>query len=73
MCNLGTKLKTVFNIDDGHDVFALHSIGGTIGSLMTGVFAADYVAALDGVSVISGGWIQHNWIQVAYQLAGASS
>ena len=40
---------------------------------MTGVFAADYVAALDGVTVIPGGWVNHNWIQVAYQLAAASA
>lgn len=40
---------------------------------MTGLFAADYVAALDGVSVISGGWIQHNWVQLGYQLAGATA
>src|SRR6266496_2772442 len=68
LCNMATKLKTIFNFDDAHDVFALHGIGGSAGSIMTGVFAADYVAALDGVSVIPGGWIEHKWIQVAYQL-----
>jgi ammonium transporter, Amt family len=34
---------------------------------LSGIFAADYVAALDGSSVIPGGWINHNWIQVAHQ------
>ncbi|KAJ2999370.1 hypothetical protein NUW58_g4 [Xylaria curta] len=29
----------------------------------------DYIAALDGFSVIPGGWINHNYIQLAYQIA----
>ena len=33
------------------------------------MFAADYIAALDGVTVIPGGWLNHNWIQLAHQLA----
>jgi ammonium transporter, Amt family len=35
----------------------------------SGLFAADYIAALDGVTVIPGGWLNHNWIQLAHQLA----
>jgi ammonium transporter, Amt family len=73
LCNFATKLKYFFNVDDGLDVFALHGVGGYAGNVMTGLFAADYVARLDGVSVISGGWIQHNWIQLGYQLAGATA
>ena len=72
-CNYATKLKFYFNVDDGLDVFALHGIGGYAGNVMTGLFAADYVAHLDGVTVIPGGWIQHNWIQLGYQLAGATA
>ena len=34
-----------------------------------GLFAADYIAALDGRSVIPGGWINQHYIQLAYQLA----
>jgi Amt family ammonium transporter len=30
---------------------------------------SDYIAHLDGVTVISGGWINHNYIQLGYQLA----
>ena len=73
LCNLATKLKYIFNIDDGLDVFALHGVGGYAGNVMTGLFAASYVAALDGVSVIPGGWIEHNWVQLGYQLAGATA
>jgi len=30
---------------------------------------SDYIAALDGYTVIAGGWINHHWIQLGYQLA----
>jgi ammonium transporter, Amt family len=36
--------------------------------ILSGLFAADYIAALDGVTVIPGGWLNHHWIQLAYQL-----
>ena len=39
--------------------------------IFRGIFAADYIAALDGVTVIPGGWINHNWIQLAHQLTDA--
>ncbi|KAI9288998.1 ammonium transporter AmtB-like domain-containing protein [Umbelopsis sp. AD052] len=69
-CNLAVKLKHRMNFDDALDVFAVHGIGGIVGNLMTGLFAEQYIAALDG-STIAGGWINHNWIQLAYQLADA--
>ncbi|KAI1746067.1 ammonium transporter [Xylaria scruposa] len=68
-CNVATKLKFVMGADDALDIFAVHGIGGIIGNLLTGLFAADYIAALDGFSVIPGGWINHNYIQLAYQIA----
>lgn len=30
---------------------------------------SDYIAHLDGYSVIPGGWLNHNWIQLGYQIA----
>lgn len=30
---------------------------------------SDYIAHLDGYTVIPGGWLNHNWIQLGYQLA----
>lgn len=30
---------------------------------------SDYIAHLDGFSEIPGGWINHNWVQLGYQLA----
>lgn len=81
-CNYATKLKFVLGIDDSLDIFAVHAVGGAVGDILTysfvrggsdnsGVFAADYIAALDGVTKIPGGWINGHWIQVAHQLTDA--
>ncbi|KAI1183273.1 ammonium transporter [Nemania serpens] len=68
-CNVATKLKFYLGADDALDIFAVHAVGGIIGNLLTGLFAADYIVALDGFSVLPGGWVNHNYIQLAYQLA----
>jgi len=44
-CNFGTKLKFLLGIDEALDVFAEHAIGGIVGNLLTGLFAA-YVLLL---------------------------
>ncbi|KAL2410610.1 Ammonium transporter 1 [Exophiala dermatitidis] len=67
-CNYATKLKFLLRIDDSLDIFALHGVGGLVGDLLTGLFAADYIAHLDGSMEIPGGWINHHYIQLAYQL-----
>lgn len=38
--------------DDALDIFAVHAIGGFIGNICTAFFAADYIAHLDGYTVI---------------------
>ncbi|KUI63998.1 Ammonium transporter 1 [Cytospora mali] len=68
-CNLATKIKFWLGIDDALDVFAEHAVGGIVGNLLTGLFASKYVTHLDGFTEIDGGWINHNYIQLAYQLA----
>ncbi|KAL2795729.1 ammonium transporter AmtB-like domain-containing protein [Aspergillus keveii] len=72
-CNYATKLKYVIKVDDALDIFAVHGIGGLVGNLLTGLFAADYIAHLDGVTEIDGGWINQNYIQLGYQLADSVS
>ena len=42
-----------------------------MGSLLTKDLFSDYIAALDGYSVIAGGWVNHHWIQLGYQLASS--
>jgi len=34
-----TKLKAIFNYDDALDTFGVHGVGGTMGALVTGIFA----------------------------------
>ncbi|MGR9116360.1 MAG: ammonium transporter [Gammaproteobacteria bacterium] len=48
-------IKRVLIIDDSLDVFPVHGIGGIVGSLMTGVFAASSLGGLglaEGVSIM---------------------
>lgn len=39
-CNLATKLKFLIGVDDALDIFAVHGIGGMLGNICTGLFAA---------------------------------
>lgn len=71
--NYATKIKFLLHIDDALDIFAIHAVGGLVGDLCTGLFAADYIAHLDGSTVISGGWLNRHWIQLAYQLAAGAA
>ncbi|KAF2459520.1 ammonium transporter AmtB-like domain-containing protein [Lineolata rhizophorae] len=72
-CFFAMKYKYLINIDEGLDIFAIHGVGGVVGDIMTGFFAASTIPALDGVSGDSydGGWWDHNWKQMGYQLAAA--
>src|SRR5262249_22543123 len=38
-----TKLKAMFNYDDALDTFGVHGVGGTLGALLTGIFATPEV------------------------------
>jgi len=39
-CFFGLRLKTRFGFDDALDVVGVHGVGGTLGALLTGVFAS---------------------------------
>ena len=39
-CNYATKLKFLIGVDDALDIFAVHTIGGLTGNILTGFFAA---------------------------------
>lgn len=45
-----TKLKHTFNYDDSLDAFGVHGIGGTVGAVLTGVFATVQVCDPAAVS-----------------------
>ncbi|GAA5864396.1 hypothetical protein JCM8547_005809 [Rhodosporidiobolus lusitaniae] len=69
-CNYATGIKVLLKIDDAVDSYALHGIGGFVGSFLTGLFADSRVTSFDGTE-IDGGWINHNYIQLGYQLAAS--
>ncbi len=51
-----TKLKRKFGYDDSLDVFGVHAVGGIVGALLTGIFAAGAFGGAglpEGVSVAS--------------------
>jgi Amt family ammonium transporter len=73
VCNFATQLKFVFGYDDCLDIFASHGIGGIVGNLLTGLFAQASIAAYDGTTAIDGGWLDHHYIQLAYQLADSAA
>ncbi|TKY87695.1 hypothetical protein EX895_003276 [Sporisorium graminicola] len=72
-CNFATGLKNVLGYDDALDIFAAHGVGGIVGNILTGFFADSRVASFDGSTPIPGGWINHNWVQLGYQLADSAS
>ncbi len=37
------KLKSVFGYDDALDTFGIHAVGGTLGALLTGIYASEAV------------------------------
>ncbi|GJN93542.1 hypothetical protein Rhopal_006599-T1 [Rhodotorula paludigena] len=70
--NYATGVKVLLKIDDAVDGFALHGVGGFVGAFLTGLFADTRVTSFDGYSA-GGGWINHNYEQLGWQLASAVS
>jgi Amt family ammonium transporter len=67
------KVKGLFGYDDSLDVFGVHGAGGTIGALLTGVFAAKAVNSIfkdSHGSALPVGLIDGNAHQLLNQLVG---
>jgi Amt family ammonium transporter len=64
-----TKFKSMFGYDDALDAFGVHGAGGTIGALLTGVFASSLYNPIYGAGKPTGG-LEGHWAQVGFQLAG---
>ncbi|PYT15235.1 MAG: ammonia channel protein [Acidobacteria bacterium] len=65
-----SAVKHKFGYDDSLDAFGVHGAGGTLGAILTGVFATKEVN-----DVWSGkpmGWADGNPIQVLHQMAGCA-
>ncbi|HEY4761854.1 MAG TPA: ammonium transporter [Thermoguttaceae bacterium] len=62
-----TKLKSRFGYDDSLDVFGVHGVGGTLGALLTGVFATRATGAfVDGKPL---GWLEGGPVLTAQIIA----
>jgi Amt family ammonium transporter len=64
-----TKAKAMFGYDDALDAFGVHGAGGTIGALLTGVFAQQAINPIFGAGKAVGGLDGH-WGQLGNQLVG---
>ncbi|QEI14174.1 ammonium transporter [Cellvibrio japonicus] len=60
-------VKRVWKIDDSLDVFPVHGVGGILGTLLAGVFAATGLGAFSGQGLAEGVTIAH---QMGVQLLG---
>ena len=71
-----TIAKGRFGYDDALDAFGVHGAGGTIGALLTGVFATQRVNPIfhdsQGRS-LPVGWVDGNPSQIGYQLVGIAT
>jgi Amt family ammonium transporter len=67
------KVKQWFGYDDSLDAFGVHGAGGTLGAILTGVFASRAINPIfkdaQG-NALPVGWLDHNWMQVPHQLVG---
>ena len=68
-----TKFKSIFGYDDSLDAFGVHGAGGTLGAVLTGIFASSVVNPIfknaQGTTLASG-LIEGNAHQVLNQLVG---
>ncbi len=69
------KVKTIFGYDDSLDAFGVHGAGGTIGAILTGIFASRLVNpvfhnAQGNATAV--GLMEGNWRQVGNQLVGVA-
>ena len=56
-------LKRLLNVDDAFDVFGVHGLGGIVGAILTGVFAAQSLGGTGGLTPDSFSMGAQVWIQ----------
>jgi Amt family ammonium transporter len=69
------KVKAKFGYDDSLDAFGVHGAGGTLGALLTGVFASSTINPIfkdANGNALPTGMIQGNFHQVLNQLMGVA-
>jgi len=65
------EVKSRLGYDDSLDAFGVHGAGGTLGALLTGLFATKAINAAFGKDVATGA-IDGHWGQVLNQFAGVA-
>ena len=65
------KVKTWFGYDDSLDAFGIHGAGGTLGALLTGLFARSAINPIFGAGKATG-LFEGNWHQPVNQLVGVA-
>ena len=69
------KVKNWFGYDDSLDAFGVHGVGGTMGALLTGIFASSAINPIFGKDALGHprptGWVDGNPAQVLHQLTAA--
>lgn len=63
------KVKTIFGYDDSLDAFGVHGAGGTLGAILTGIFANSSINPLLGAGKATG-FFEGNHTQVLNQAIG---
>jgi len=70
-----TKVKSRFGYDDSLDAFGVHGIGGTVGALLTGVFASSVINPIfkdANGNVLPSGVLEGNAHQILNQCVGVA-
>jgi Amt family ammonium transporter len=65
------KVKTIFGYDDSLDAFGVHGAGGTLGAILTGIFASSAINPIFGAGKATG-FLEGNHGQVLNQLIGVA-
>ena len=70
-----SAVKATFGYDDSLDAFGVHGAGGTIGALLTGIFASSIINPIfksANGTVLPSGMIEGNYHQILNQLVGVA-
>jgi Amt family ammonium transporter len=65
------KVKQMFGYDDSLDAFGVHGAGGTLGAILTGVFANSAINPILGAGKATGA-LEGNWHQLGNQFIGVA-
>ena len=77
-CFTAVSLRSKFKFDDSLDTFSIHGVGGTVGAMLTGVFATKAafggdtpLGLLDGNPILI--WKQFEGVAITYMFAGIAT